>query len=86
MSYFVPPDMPDKKYYIFGEDGGQKIAIELGLSVLGEVPFSIAMRENADSGKPIVLSEDGGTQKAVLQDIVAGITSEFRRMGSKTNQ
>lgn len=85
MSYFVPPDMPDKKYYIFGEDGGQKIAIELGLSVLGEVPFSIAMREDADSGKPIVLCEDGGTQKAVLQDIVAGIASEFRRMGSKTN-
>ena len=79
MSYFVPPDMPEKKYYIFGQEGGKNIAIELGLLLLGEVPFNILMRETSDSGKPIVLREDGGTQKEVLKDVVANMISELRR-------
>ena len=79
MSYFIPPDAPDKKYYIFGQDGGKKIAVELGLSVLGEIPFSIMMREDSDSGKPIVLSDTGSFQKQILKDITANIVSELRR-------
>jgi len=79
MSYFIPPDMPDKKYYIFGQDGGKKIGVELGLTVLGEVPFSIMMRENSDSGKPIVLSDTGNFQKQILKDITANIVSELHR-------
>ena len=79
MSYFIPPDIPDKKYYIFGQDGGKKIGIELGLLVLGEVPFSITMREDSDSGKPIVLSDTGSFQKQILKDITANMVSELRR-------
>ena len=79
MSYFIPPDAPEKKYYIFGQDGGKKIGVELGLMVLGEVPFSIMMREDSDSGKPIVLSDTGNFQKQILKDITANMVSELRR-------
>jgi ATP-binding protein involved in chromosome partitioning len=79
MSYFIPPDETKKKYYIFGQDGGKKIGVELGLSVLGEVPFSVMMRENSDAGKPIVLSDTGGFQKQILKDITANMVSELRR-------
>ncbi len=79
MSYFIPPDIPNKKYYIFGQEGGKNIAFELGLLLLGEVPFSIMMRETSDSGKPIVLQDNGDYQKEVLKDITANMISELRR-------
>ncbi|MDR0927550.1 MAG: Mrp/NBP35 family ATP-binding protein [Ignavibacteria bacterium] len=79
MSYFIPPDAPDKKYYIFGQDGAKKIAIELGLQMLGEVPFTIEMREDSDSGKPIVINENAGYQREVLRDITATMISQLRR-------
>lgn len=52
MSYFAPDDMPEKKYYIFGEKGGEAIAKELGYPFLGEVPIEIALRESCDKGTP----------------------------------
>ncbi len=79
MSYFIPPDMPDKKYYIFGKGGGKEIAVELDLLLLGEIPFSVMMREMSDSGKPIVLQDDKNFQKEILKDITANIISELRR-------
>ena len=35
MSYFTPPDLPDRKYYIFGQGGGERVAKELGVEFLG---------------------------------------------------
>ena len=40
MSYFTPPELPDKKYYIFGEGGGKRTAEEIGVDFLGEVPIT----------------------------------------------
>lgn len=58
MAYFIPPDMPDKKYHIFGEGGASRLADELGVPVLGEIPLEQPIREAGDSGKPIVLADD----------------------------
>ncbi len=52
MSYFAPDDMPEKKYYIFGEGGVKKSAKELGVEFLGEIPLEIALREGSDKGVP----------------------------------
>ena len=54
MSYFVPPDLPDRKYYIFGEGGGKRVAEELGVAFLGEVPMDTRVVEGGDVGRPIV--------------------------------
>ena len=54
MSYFTPPDLPDRKYYIFGEGGGEKIAAELGVEFLGEVPIDPRVVEGGDKGSPIL--------------------------------
>lgn len=69
MSYFVPPDMPDKKYAIFGTDGGQKAAEELGVDLLGKVPLEMPVREGGDSGLPIVLSAPESASAIALMDI-----------------
>lgn len=67
MSYFVPPDMPDKQYDIFGSAGGEKTAHELQVPLLGCVPLEIPLREGGDRGLPIVLAEpDSASAKALV--------------------
>lgn len=55
MSYFTPEDAPEKKYYIFGKGGGERIAEEFDLKLLGELPLIAKVREDSDSGMPTVL-------------------------------
>lgn len=66
MSYFVPPDLPDRQYDIFGSKGGETTANELGLPLLGCVPLEMPVREGGDRGLPIVLAEaDAPAAKAL---------------------
>lgn len=58
MAYFTPPDMPDKKYHIFGEGGATRLAEELAVPVLGEIPIEQPIREAGDNGKPIVIADE----------------------------
>ncbi|HKK44331.1 MAG TPA: Mrp/NBP35 family ATP-binding protein [Balneolaceae bacterium] len=57
MAYFVPEDMPEKKYYIFGKQGARNLAERIGTNFLGEIPLEQAVRESGDEGKPIVLGD-----------------------------
>jgi ATP-binding protein involved in chromosome partitioning len=67
MSYFIPPDMPDKQYDIFGSAGGEKAAQELQVPLLGCVPLEIALRQGGDRGVPIVLAEpESASAKALV--------------------
>jgi len=54
MSYFTPPDLPDRKYHIFGEGGGRRCAEELGVDFLGDVPIDPRIVEGGDAGEPIL--------------------------------
>ena len=62
MSYFVPEDAPEKKYYIFGKGAADKLAEELDIPVLGRIPIVEKIVETGDGGKPISL--DNNTQVA----------------------
>ncbi|HEY3250002.1 MAG TPA: Mrp/NBP35 family ATP-binding protein [Ignavibacteria bacterium] len=55
MSYYILPG--GKKEYIFGQGGGKKLADELGINFLGEIPLNTAIRIGGDEGKPIILSQ-----------------------------
>lgn len=50
MSYFVPADAPEKKYFIFGEGGADRLASEFNIPVIGRIPIFESIRSNADSG------------------------------------
>lgn len=66
MSYFVPPDLPDRQYDIFGSGGGEKTAKELGLPLLGCIPLELPVREGGDQGIPIVVGQpDSPSAKAI---------------------
>lgn len=57
MAYFTPPDLPDRKYYLFGEGGARKLAEELDIPFLGEIPIQQSVREGSDFGTPVTISE-----------------------------
>lgn len=64
MSYFTPAELPENKYYIFGKDGGKRLADEYDIPFLGQIPLVQSIREGGDKGVPIMLSEDAVTRKA----------------------
>ena len=57
MAWFTPEELPDNKYYIFGKDGGLKLAEELDLPMLGQIPIVQGIREGGDSGNPVAFDE-----------------------------
>lgn len=63
MSYFTPAELPENKYYIFGESGAQQLADQLDLPVLAEIPLVQSVRESADVGRPAVMQ--GSTPAAL---------------------
>jgi ATP-binding protein involved in chromosome partitioning len=66
MSYFTPAELPDNKYYIFGKDGGKRLADEYELPLLGQIPLVQSIREGGDSGVPAMMGNDKVTRKAFL--------------------
>ena len=56
MAWFTPEEHPDEKYFIFGRDGGAKMAKSLGIPLLGRIPLVQSIRENGDDGTPAALS------------------------------
>lgn len=56
MAWFEPPDAPGKRYWIFGKDGGKRVADELGVDFLGEIPIDPRVAEKGDQGEAIVES------------------------------
>ncbi|AKG22521.1 Mrp/NBP35 family ATP-binding protein [Calothrix sp. 336/3] len=77
MSYFIPPDMPEKQYDIFGSGGGSKTATELGVSLLGCVPLEIATRVGGDSGVPIVVGEPNSPSAKALMAIAQTMAAKI---------
>ncbi|MEQ1677490.1 MAG: Mrp/NBP35 family ATP-binding protein [Chitinophagaceae bacterium] len=64
MSYFTPAELPDNKYYIFGKDGGKRLADEYDIPFLGQIPLVQSIREGGDQGVPIMMSDDMVTRKS----------------------
>lgn len=55
MAYFTPAELPENKYYIFGESGAKYLAEDLQVPFLGEVPLIQSIREAGDIGRPAAL-------------------------------
>jgi ATP-binding protein involved in chromosome partitioning len=78
MSYFIPPDMSDRSYDLFGSGGGEKASKELNVPLLGCVPLEIALREGGDNGIPIVIaapeSASAKALTAIAQQVAAKVS------------
>jgi ATP-binding protein involved in chromosome partitioning len=58
MAYFTPEELPDNKYYIFGQHGARNLASDMDIPFLGEIPLVQGIREAADVGRPAALQKD----------------------------
>jgi ATP-binding protein involved in chromosome partitioning len=64
MAWFTPAELPDNKYYIFGRDGASKLADQLEISLLGQIPLVQSICESGDVGRPAILQDNTPTSKA----------------------
>jgi len=73
--------------HIFGADGGKKMAAEFSMDYLGALPLALSIREQADSGKPTVVSdpdgETAGLYKAIARQMAAKIAQRSKDFSSK---
>ena len=77
MSWFTPEAHPDERYYLFGRDGGARMAERFGIDLLGQIPIVQGIRESGDSGEPVAL---GSRPDALAFLDIA------RTLGSKVNR
>jgi len=79
MSYFVPEDMPDKKYYIFGKDGAKELSEDLNIPLIAQIPLVTSVRESGDAGRPAVL-QNGTPQAEAFMDLVKVIDEKVQAL------
>lgn len=83
MSYFTPAELPDNKYYIFGKEGGKRLADEFDIPFLGEIPLVQSIREGGDIGVPIMMGDDEISRNAFVEfsdNAIRGIAMRNARL------
>ncbi len=78
MAWFTPAELPENKYYIFGQGGASALAAEIGVPLLGQIPIVQSIRECGDNGSPAALDESSiaGIAFAALAEKVAQICNK----------
>lgn len=74
MAYFTPAELPDNKYYIFGRGGCRRLAEEMDIPLLGEIPLVQSIAEGGDNGTPAVLAAEGADPVGKAFDTLAANT------------
>jgi ATP-binding protein involved in chromosome partitioning len=75
MAYFTPEELPDNKYYLFGKEGGRKLAEKYDVPFLGEVPIIQSIRESGDTGLPAVMKP--GLTQDVYMNLAQVVASQI---------
>ncbi|MFZ4679718.1 MAG: P-loop NTPase [Flavobacterium sp.] len=75
MAYFTPEELPNNKYYIFGNGGAKNLAADLQVPFLGEVPLVQSIREAGDYGRPAAL-QTASVIERVFEEITRSVVQE----------
>jgi ATP-binding protein involved in chromosome partitioning len=87
MSYFIPAELPDHRYYIFGREGGKRLAEEYDIPFLGQIPLVQSIREGGDEGVPVMMGDDEVSKKAFREfsdHVVRSISMRNANISSET--
>jgi ATP-binding protein involved in chromosome partitioning len=83
MSYFVAPDT-GKRYAIFGEGGGAKVAEEFGVPLLGQIPLEIDTRKGGDEGVPVMVGHPTSAQAQAFRNVAAAVAERVKALAALT--
>lgn len=75
MAYFTPAELPENKYYIFGQEGAKHLAEDLNVPLLGEIPLVQSIREAGDVGRPAAM-QSGTPLEAAFERITQNVVQE----------
>ena len=78
MAWFTPAELPENKYYIFGKEGAKKLAEEMNVPLLGQIPIVQSICEGGDNGTPVALDGDSVTGRAFLS-LAASVVRQVDR-------
>ena len=67
MAWFTPAELPENKYYIFGREGAKRLAEEMNVPLLGQIPLVQSICEGGDNGLPVALDENTITGRAFIE-------------------
>lgn len=84
MAYFTPAELPDNKYYIFGQDGAKRLAAGTGVPFLGEIPIVQSIREAGDVGRPAVMQENTVSSRA-FNTVIDNLVDEMAKVHAKNS-
>lgn len=74
MAYFTPAELPNNKYYIFGKEGCRRLAQEMNIPLLAEIPLVQSIAESGDNGRPAALWSDKPSPESIAFDALAEAT------------
>ncbi len=83
MAYFAPPDLPDRRYYLFGRGGARRLAEELSAPFLGELPIEEIVREGGDDGRPVVAAAPETVSARAFRSIAEEVARQIRRRNAQ---
>jgi len=87
MAWFTPAELPGNKYYIFGKEGGKRLASEMNVSLLGQIPIVQSICESGDKGRPVAVDDNAtGEAFADLARAVMQKTDERNRNEAPTKR
>ena len=75
MAYFTPEELPDNKYYIFGNGGAKNLAEDLQVPFLGEIPLVQSIREAGDYGRPAAL-QTASIIETIFEEVTRNVVRE----------
>lgn len=67
MAWFTPAELPNNRYYLFGKEGTKRLAEELNVPLLGQIPIVQSICENGDNGTPAALDDNTMVGQAFLE-------------------
>jgi ATP-binding protein involved in chromosome partitioning len=76
MAYFTPSELPNKKYYIFGQNGAENLASDKKVPFLGAIPLAQSIRESSDVGRPAALQVGTPIQKSLI-DVTRNMVNQL---------
>jgi ATP-binding protein involved in chromosome partitioning len=84
MAWFTPPDLPDRRYFVFGRGGGERMAKELGVEFLGQVPIDPRVAEGGDVGRPIVEFAPDSEAAAAFRELAGTVARRLAVLAART--